>query len=91
LSQPEHRITFHFTPRHASWLNQIENLVLHPGAKAPPSRQFACKKALRTKIQEFIAYFNRTMASLSVGLTRVNLSPEPPERQMSPSISLGCY
>jgi transposase len=24
LSQPEHRVTFHFTPRHASWLNQIE-------------------------------------------------------------------
>jgi transposase len=24
LCQPEHRITFHFTPRHASWLNQIE-------------------------------------------------------------------
>ncbi|MCP4381562.1 MAG: transposase, partial [Hyphomicrobiales bacterium] len=24
LSQPGHRVTFHFTPRHASWLNQIE-------------------------------------------------------------------
>ena len=24
LSQPEHRIAFHFTPRYASWLNQIE-------------------------------------------------------------------
>jgi transposase len=24
LCQPDHRIVFHFTPRHASWLNQIE-------------------------------------------------------------------
>ena len=51
LCQPQHRVTFHFTPRHASWLNQIENLVLHPGAKAPPARQF--------RQQESAAHQNR--------------------------------
>jgi transposase len=62
LSNPDHRVTFHFTPRHASWLNQIEiwfsilvRRLLHRG-------NFTSKKDLRTKIEEFIAYFNKTMA-----------------------------
>jgi transposase len=62
LRSPEHRITFHFTPKHASWLNQIEiwfsilvRKLLRPG-------NFASKKALRTKIVQFITYFNETMA-----------------------------
>ncbi|MCZ7659257.1 MAG: hypothetical protein M5U07_16015 [Xanthobacteraceae bacterium] len=38
------------------------NLVLHLGAKAAPPRRFRQQKALRTKIEQFIAYFNRTMA-----------------------------
>jgi transposase len=62
LSQPEHRITFHFTPRHASWLNQIEIWFSILVRKLLRRASFACKKALRTKIQDFIAYFNRTMA-----------------------------
>jgi transposase len=62
LSNPDHRVTLHFTPRHASWLNQIEiwfsilmRKLLHRG-------NFTSKKDLRTKIEQFIAYFNKTMA-----------------------------
>src|ERR1051326_2566701 len=62
LSQPEHRVTFHFTPRHASWLNQIEIWFSILVRKLLRRGDFASNKALRTKIEQFIAYFNRTMA-----------------------------
>jgi hypothetical protein len=38
------------------------DLVFHPGAKASRRGNFASKSALRTKIEQFIAYFNETMA-----------------------------
>jgi hypothetical protein len=56
LSLPEHRITFHFTPRHASWLNQIEIWFSILVRKLLRRGNFDSKKALRTKIEEFIAY-----------------------------------
>jgi hypothetical protein len=62
LSQPEHRITFHFTPRHASWLNQIEIWFSILVRKLIRRGDFASKQDLRTKIEQFIAYFNATMA-----------------------------
>jgi hypothetical protein len=62
LSQPEHRITFHFTPRHASWLNQIEIWFSILVRKLIRRGDFASKQELRTKIERFIAYFNATMA-----------------------------
>ena len=62
LCQPEHHVTFHFTPKHASWLNQIEIWFSILVRKLLRRGNFASKKALRTKIEQFIAYFNRTMA-----------------------------
>ena len=62
LSQPGHRVAFHFTPKHASWLNQIEIWFSILVRKLLRRGNFASKKALRTKIGEFITYFNRTMA-----------------------------
>ena len=62
LCQPEHRITFHFTPRHASWLNQIEIWFSILARKLIRRGDFASKQDLRTKIEQFIAYFNATMA-----------------------------
>jgi hypothetical protein len=62
LRQAEHRITFHFTPKHASWLNQIEIWFSILVRKLLRRGSFASKKELRNKIEQFIAYFNKTMA-----------------------------
>jgi transposase len=62
LSQPAHRVTFHFTPRHASWLNQIEIWFSILVRKLLRRGNFASTKALRIKIEQFITYFNQTMA-----------------------------
>jgi transposase len=62
LRNAEHRITFHYTPRHASWLNQVEIWFSILVRKLIRRGNFATKKDLRTKIEQFIAYFNETMA-----------------------------
>ena len=62
LSNPTHRIVFHFTPKHCSWLNQIEIWFSILVRKLLRRTSFTSQADLKARILEFIAYFNRTMA-----------------------------
>jgi len=62
LSDPSHHIVFHYTPRHCSWLNQIEIWLSILVRKLLRRGSFTSVDELRAKVLAFIAYYNRTMA-----------------------------
>ena len=62
LQDPSHNIVFHFTPKHCSWLNQIEIWFSILARKLLKRANFTSTDQLKIRILEFIDYFNRTMA-----------------------------
>jgi transposase len=62
LHDPTHTIVFHYTPKHASWLNQIEIWLSILTRKLLRRGTFLSVEDLQAKVLAFIAYYNRTMA-----------------------------
>jgi transposase len=62
LSDPSHRIRFVYTPKHSSWLNQVEIWFSILVRKLLRRSSFQSIEDLEKRILEFIDYFNRTMA-----------------------------
>jgi transposase len=62
LSETSHRIRFVYLPKHSSWLNQIETIFGVIMRKVVRRGSFTSVEDLRTKLLDFIAYFNRVFA-----------------------------
>ncbi len=62
LEDEKHRIRFVYTPKHTSWLNQVEVWFSILVRKLLKYASFSSLDDLRQRILKFIDYFNRTMA-----------------------------
>lgn len=62
LADANHRIRFVYTPKHCSWLNQIELWFSILVRRLLKRASFKSTDELRQRILEFIEYFNRTLA-----------------------------
>jgi transposase len=62
LADLSHRVRFVFTPKHSSWMNQIEIVFGVIMRKVVRRGNFKSIKDLRDKLLAFIAYFNNVFA-----------------------------
>jgi transposase len=56
------RWTMHFTPKHASWLNQIECAFSFIGRHVLARGSFASLEELRSRVHEYMVWFNQQPA-----------------------------
>jgi transposase len=62
LYDPTHQVVFYYTPKHASWMNQVEIWLSILVRKLLKRGNFTSLDDLRTQVLAFIAYYNTTMA-----------------------------
>jgi hypothetical protein len=62
LQCPEHRIRFVYTPKHCSWLNQVEIWFGILSRRLLKRGSFPSTEVLKQRILAFIEFFNETLA-----------------------------
>mgnify|MGYP000144412156 FL=1 len=62
LQDPQHRIRIVYTPKHCSWLNQIEIWFGILSKRLLKRGSFSSTEQLRQKVLDFIDYFNEHLA-----------------------------
>jgi transposase len=62
LSDPTHQVVFHYTPKHSSWLNQIEIWLSILVRRVLKRGSFLSVEDLQAKVLAFIGYYNQTSA-----------------------------
>ena len=62
LADPSHQIVFHYSPKHASWMNQVEIWLSILTRKLLRRGSFTSVADLTAKVLAFIGYYNATMA-----------------------------
>ena len=75
LHDPTHQVVFYYTPKHASWMNQVEIWLSILVRKLLKRGNFRSLNDLRDQILAFIAYYNRTMAK-PIKWTYTGLTPD---------------
>lgn len=62
LANPEHRIRFVYTPKHCSWLNQVERWFSVLARRLLKGLSVTSLSELKKRLVDFIDYFNKTLA-----------------------------
>lgn len=62
LEDKSHRIRFLYTPKHCSWMNQIENWFAVLERRVIKQGEFDSVEVLNEKIHNFIPYYNKCMS-----------------------------
>ena len=62
LENEQHHVLFFYTPKHCSWMNQIENWFGILERKIIKHGEFISVESLEKQISDFICYYNNILS-----------------------------